>query len=55
LHSAPLSANFAHHGISAGANGRDFFQHAERQLFDRIESHDIVAQSIDWDRCEPKG
>jgi hypothetical protein len=38
----------------AGANRRDLLQNPHRQLFDGVESFEIVAQSIGGERSEPE-
>ena len=53
LPGAPHSAAFAGHTTIAGTNRRDFLQNLKRQLFDRVESFDIVAQSFGGERGEP--
>jgi hypothetical protein len=38
----------------AGANRGDFLQNPHRQTFDRVQSFEIVAQSIGGESGEPK-
>jgi hypothetical protein len=38
----------------AGANRGDFVQNPQRQAFDRVESFEIVAQSIGGESGEPE-